>query len=278
MSNSKVSVIIPTYNRASKICKAIDSVLLQDYKNFEIIVVDDGSKDKTRQILLSKYGNKLKYFKILHNGVSGARNFGIKKADGEYIALLDSDDYWLPNKLSYQMEFLLENPDIKICQTEEIWLRDGVRVNPMKKHKKPSGLIFDKILSMCLVSPSASIIHKDIFDKIGLFDESLPVCEDYDFWIRASLYYEIVLLPKPMITKTGGHADQLSHKYFAIDRFRVKSLEKIYHLLPINDSRRDLIKNELNCKLTILANGAKKRGKMRVFHEYNKKQELIRNL
>jgi len=185
-----VSVIIPTYNRALYLKEAIDSVLSQDFCDFELIVVDDGSTDATSDIIDS-YNGAFRYICQRHRGVSAARNTGISHAKGTFVAFLDSDDLWLPKKLSAQVDFFREHPEALICQTEEIWIRNGTRVNSKKRHKKYSGDIFEKALPLCIVSPSAVMIKKNLFDLVGLFDESLPVCEDYDLWLRISARYPV---------------------------------------------------------------------------------------
>jgi glycosyltransferase involved in cell wall biosynthesis len=252
----KISVLIPTYNRAELLERAIKSVLAQTYHNYEIIVIDDGSTDNTQQII-HRYRHKLRYFSQLHRGVSAARNLGLEKSTGTWVAFLDSDDYWLPTKLERQMQFLQQQPHLMIAQTEEQWIRHGVPVNPMKKHQKYGGWIFEKCLPLCIISPSAVIVHQKIFNDVGVFDESFPVCEDYDLWLRVALKYEIGLLPEKLIVKTGGHADQLSHKYWGMDRYRVRALEKILqeNLTP---SQRLAVLQEIVRKLTILTNGRAK--------------------
>src|SRR5210317_699273 len=161
-----VSVIIPTYNRGWILTEAIDSVLAQDFKDFELIVVDDGSTDNTRQILDS-YDQDLIVIRQSNRGVSAARNRGIAAAAGRLVAFLDSDDLWLPRKLSRQVDFFNSNPDTVINQTEEIWMRNGARVNPKDRHRKPSGMIFERSLELCLVSPSAVMIQRTLFDAVG---------------------------------------------------------------------------------------------------------------
>jgi glycosyltransferase involved in cell wall biosynthesis len=156
-SMATVSVIIPTYNRAPSLSEAIDSVMAQDYHDFEVVVVDDGSTDNTTEIL--QVFPKILVVRQDRKGVSAARNAGIAKASGRLIAFLDSDDLWLPGKLSTQVAFLDSNADALICQTEETWIRNGIRVNPKKRHKKPSGMIFERSLELCLVSPSAVMMR-----------------------------------------------------------------------------------------------------------------------
>lgn len=253
----RVSVIIPTYNRAEMLERAIKSVLKQTYRNFELIVVDDGSTDDTSN-LLNRYRTKLRSYSKLHSGVSSARNFGLEKGEGAWVAFLDSDDYWLPEKLTRQMQYIGEHPGSMIHQTAEEWVRNGEVLNPTKKHRKYRGDIFLRCLPLCIVSPSAVIIHQKVFNDVGVFDEELPVCEDYDLWLRVALKYKIGLLPEKLIVKTGGHQDQLSRKYWGMDRYRIYALEKILKENLTQEQRLAVIR-EIIRKLTILETGRRKR-------------------
>ncbi|MBW2108535.1 MAG: glycosyltransferase, partial [Deltaproteobacteria bacterium] len=199
-----VSVIIPTFNRATMLKEAIESVLEQDVADFELIVVDDGSTDETPAVLAKYPAPPLHIVSQVHQGVSAARNAGLKKAAGGLIAFLDSDDLWLPGKLAAQMEFFENHPEALICQTEEIWLRNGIRVNPKKRHAKPQGMIFDRCVDLCLVSPSAVMIRRALFDMVGLFDEQMAACEDYDLWLRVACRFPIYLIDRPMVIKRAG--------------------------------------------------------------------------
>jgi glycosyltransferase involved in cell wall biosynthesis len=185
-----ISVVITTYNRKNIIGRAIDSVLAQTRSADEIILVDDGSSDNTNEFVKNKYP-KIKYIWQECRGISHARNTGISLATGTWIAFLDSDDEWLSSKLEVQQNALKIEPDYKICHTNEIWIRNGRRVNPMKKHEKSGGFIFKNCLPLCIISPSSVIINRSVFDQYGTFDESLDVCEDYDLWLRlcAFLYH-----------------------------------------------------------------------------------------
>ncbi len=256
----KVSVIIPTYNRAACVKKAIDSVLSQTYQDFEVIVVDDGSTDSTRK-MLEAYRDRLRYLFQPNQGVSSARNAGIRASKGKYIALLDSDDQWLPQKLEQQMEVMEHLPDLPLCHTEEIWIRRGVRVNPKKKHKKHSGYIFPYCLPLCVISPSSVVMQKTFFHKSGGFDETLPACEDYDLWLRITKDYPVHLLDTPLLVKYGGHEDQLSRQYWGIDRFRIQALEKLLQTGGLTAGQYAQTVQELRRKCTIMANGCMKRGK-----------------
>ncbi len=183
-----VSVIIPTFNRAHVLGRSLDSVLAQEYSPMEVIVVDDGSTDNTRE-LMAGYRDRVRVLTQPNKGVSAARNLGIREAKGQFIALLDSDDAWTPEKLCVQVDFMTANPGVLICQTDEIWIRNGRRVNPKVKHKKPSGMIFEPSLKLCLVSPSAVMMRRELFEIKGLFNEDFPVCEDYDLWLRVTRGY-----------------------------------------------------------------------------------------
>ncbi len=254
-----VSVIIPTFNRGWVIREAIDSVLNQTFGSFELIVVDDGSTDNTLDIL-AEYKDRITLIKQRNRGVSAARNRGMDAASGRFIAFLDSDDLWLPQKLNCQMEFFDSNPDALICQTEETWIRDGVRVNPGKRHRKVSGMIFEPSLHLCLVSPSAVMIKRSLFEEVGLFDESLPACEDYDMWLRVGYKHPIFLIDTPLIIKRGGHADQLS-KNPALDKYRIKALKKILDQNVLSEKQHRDAVQVLKEKCTVYAAGCQKRGR-----------------
>ncbi|MDI6704272.1 MAG: glycosyltransferase [bacterium] len=257
----KISVIIPTFNRAKYIVEAVRSVLSQTYSDFELIIVDDGSTDETRETL-KPFLDKVKYLFQPNKGVSAARNLGISKSRGEYIAFLDSDDLWMKDKLGIQVDFMENNPRAKVTYTEEIWIRRGIRVNRRERHKKYSGWIFEHVLPLCLISPSSVMIKREVFRQIGVFDESLPACEDYDFGIRLAKRYPIFLIEKQLIIKRGGHPDQLSKKFWGMDRFRVKALEKIMDNCNLTKEEKRLVLKHMREKCQILAKGCLKRGKI----------------
>jgi len=259
MEENLVSVIIPTFNRAWTLKNAIDSVLAQDYKPMEVIVIDDGSTDNTKE-LLKEYTDKIQVLTQPNKGVSGARNKGIKYSKGEFIALLDSDDAWEKNKVSCQVDFFKKNPHALICQTEEIWIRNNRRVNPRKKHKKPSGMIFNASLELCLVSPSAVMMRKKLFDLKGYFNEEFPVCEDYDLWLRISAEHPVFLIDIPGTIKHGGHKDQLS-AFHSQDKYRISSILNLIHGKTLSKDQEKTAAKVLKEKCFIYGNGCLKRGK-----------------
>jgi len=261
-----VSVILPTFNRAWTLKDAIDSVVSQDYPNIELIIIDDGSNDSTLAFL-NAYKDRITLITQRNKGVSASRNAGIKKSQGEFVALLDSDDAWEKEKISSQIKFFNQNPEALICQTEEIWIRNGKRVNPKAKHKKPSGNIFEASLHLCLVSPSAVMMKKELFEKIGYFDESLPVCEDYDLWLRISASIPVYLIDKPYTIKRGGHKDQLS-RFHSQDKFRIQSLKQLIESQSLSQHQAKKAKEVMKRKCEIYGNGCKKRGRVDEAHFY----------
>ncbi len=255
-----ISVVIPTYNRRDVLPRAIDSVLAQTSSPDEIIVVDDGSDDGTAGIIQRAYP-QVRVIDQKNAGVSAARNLGITSARGEWIALLDSDDAWLPQKLERQLQVLLQHPGFRLVHCDEMWFRNGVRINPMDKHKKQGGRIFRQCLPICCISPSSVLIHRSLFDEVGRFDTGLPACEDYDLWLRVCAREPVLYVNEPLLKKYGGHKDQLSRKHWGMDRFRVRALEKILGTDSLSDGDREAAQAVLVEKATIIANGARKRGR-----------------
>ena len=267
-----VSVIIPTYNRRDLLREAIRSVLEQSFRDFELIVVDDGSEDGTREMIQREFPGLLTYIYQENQGVSRARNRGIETSRGKYIAFLDSDDLWLKKKLERQVQFMQQNPEAMICYTDEIWIRRGVRVNPKKKHAKHSGWIYPQCLPLCIISPSSVLMRRELLEEVGGFDPEFPVCEDYDLWLRVALRYPIHLIPEKLIVKRGGHPDQLSHRSWGNDIWRVRALLKILQK-ELPPSWRKLTVAELHRKCSILIGGFEKRGKHEEAAQY---REIIR--
>lgn len=233
---SLVSVLIPTFNREATIKRAVDSVLSQTYSDIECIVIDDASTDSTQKILKNINDPRLKVFTLPENkGVSFARNYGEEKSNGDWIALLDSDDEWLPNRLEKQLRFAKENPKLPLIHGEEIWVRNGKRVNPKKIHQKSGGRIFRNCLHLCLISPSATLMKRELYRELKGFRVDYPVCEDYEMWLRVTEKYEVGFIEEPIIIKYGGHEDQLSAKYKAMDFWRVKAMDEIFSDRVLSD-------------------------------------------
>ena len=274
----KISVIIPTYNRSGFLESAIDSVLAQISRDYELIIVDDGSADATLALIKS-YGDALISIRQDNRGPSAARNCGIKASRGELIAFLDSDDRWHPDKLLLQVEAMEREPAYLISHTGEVWYRNGELLQQKKKHKKLSGDIFKRSLSMCMVSMSTVIARRELFDHIGFFDEALPCCEDYDFWLRASRRYHFLLIDEPLTFKDGGRADQVSVIYrIGMDRFRIQSLVNLLEKEPLSKPQREAALMELRKKCRIYGEGCIKWGREEEGRHYLQIPELYGTL
>jgi len=267
LGHMNISVIIPTFNRAHSLPRTLDSVLAQSHPAFEVIVVDDASTDSTADLLDTYEHVKCVTF-TQNQGVSAARNAGIRQASGEWIALLDSDDSWAIDKLARQVAAANREPEILIFHTDEIWIRNGVRVNPMGKHAKPDGWVYEASLALCCVSPSSILLHRSVLQQCGMFDESLPACEDYDLWLRLFSRFPVRLIDEMLVTKHGGHADQLSRQHWGMDRFRIKALSKILDGQNLNEHQQALTVDMLQQKCKVLINGARKRGNLARIQEY----------
>jgi glycosyltransferase involved in cell wall biosynthesis len=252
--------------------RALLSVFSQTLLPTEVTVIDDGSTDGTKAMLRKEFPEVIYYYQE-NRGVSSARNIGIHHTTGDWLAFLDSDDEWLPEKLSRQTAALSANPESKVCHTEELWIRNGVRVNPAKQYAKKGGWIFTQCLPLCAMSPSTTLIHRSIFADIGLFDTHLPACEDYDLWLRITANYPVLLIEEPQIKKYGGHEDQLSQKLWGMDRFRINALQKIIDVGQLSNENRQAAVNMLLTKAEIYLNGVTKRGKTDEAHYY---QQLIK--
>lgn len=261
-----VSAVIPTHNRAGTLGRALESVLAQTRPADEVIVVDDGSTDGTDR-LVAGYPSVV-YVAQENRGVSAARNRGIAAAAGEWIALLDSDDEWRPEKLQRQLEALGNNPGHDVCHTDEIWIRDGRRVNPGRRHAKAGGRIFRRCLSLCSISPSAAMVRRSLLDTLGGFDESLPVCEDYDLWLRVCARHPVLFVDEALVVKHGGHADQLSRAYWGMDRFRIRALVKILEEGALEPGDRAAARDTLLAKIDVYLQGVRRRGRTEEEREY----------
>ncbi len=262
MSSGKpiVSVIIPTFNRSGMVREAVESVVSQTCGEFELIVVDDGSTDDT-VAALKPYSASLRLVRQENRGVSAARNSGAAVAGGELLAFLDSDDLWLPEKLAVQLSYLRTFPEAAVCHTEELWIRNGRRVNPRKKHAKAEGRAFMRLLRESLISPSSVILRRSVFDEAGGFDESLPACEDYALWLALARRHDVHLIRRPLVVKRGGHPDQLTRTIWGLDRFRVRVLHSLAANGGLSAEEAGEVRAVLEEKCRILAEGSRRRGR-----------------
>lgn len=255
----QVDVIIPTFNRAYLIERALKSVLNQTYRDFKIYVIDDGSVDKTAEVL-KPYLSQLQYIKTENYGVSAARNRGINLSRSPWLAFLDSDDEWQPNKLEIQMQNALKG-NLPLWYCDEIWMRNGVRVQKKQKHQKSGGELFYRSLEQCLIGPSCALIKRDLFKEIGLFKEDFVVCEDYDFWLRACARYEIGFTADALTIKHAGHNDQLSEKYKAMDYYRLRAMSDLLFQGQLSFEQKSALLEVFEKKFEILSAGYLKHNK-----------------
>ena len=257
-----ISVVIPTYNRALSLGQALGTVTMQTLAPREIIVVDDGSSDATAKMIHERFPN-VHYVYQRHAGVSAARNRGVRAANGAWIGFLDSDDAWVPAKLQRQADAWRSDPGYRLIHCDETWLKNGHWLAQKSKHRKLGGWIFERCLPLCAISPSCALLQRSLFDEVGYFDESLPACEDYDLWLRITAHEPVLFVPEPLVIKHGGHADQLSRRIPALDRFRIKALLKLLESNTLSTTQSKAALATLAHKLDIYINGARKRGRDR---------------
>lgn len=261
-----ISVILPTYDREVYLERSIASVLGQRYPCDELIVVDDGSTDATVSVIERLAADSpvpIRLIRQENRGAAAARNTGIRAARGQWLAFLDSDDWWLPGKLGLQVTAMIANPRMLISHTREVWFRRGRRVNQKKKHDPPGGDIFLASLSMCVVGMSTVMARRELFERYGLFDETLPCCEDYDLWLRVGCREPFLLVPEPLIGKDGGREDQLSviHR-LGMDVHRIRSLCNLIDADCLDTGQHRAAVAELVRKCTIYGQGCIKHGRL----------------
>ena len=253
------SIIIPSYNRKYLLKIAIESVLEQTFKDFELIIVDDGSTDKTKELVETYKDKRIKYFYQENKGPASARNLGIKNSSGEYICFLDSDDRFRRQKLELTKDYIEKYPLYKIFHTEELWYRNFQYLEQKKIHKKPEGSVFCSALKVCCISLSCACINREVFNKVGLFDEDFPVCEDYEFWLRATLFFPVKLIPFYLTIKEAGPHQQSQKK--GLDKYRFLALYKLIKNYQLPRSYLESALKNLEEKAKIYIKGAEKRKK-----------------
>ncbi|MBN2483939.1 MAG: glycosyltransferase family 2 protein [Candidatus Omnitrophica bacterium] len=291
MNTPLFSILIPTHNRGDFLKIAIGSILAQTFTDFELIIIDDGSTDHTREIVESlikppkTYDARrttlddfpvIRYFYQENHGPAVARNRGIEQARGDYIVFLDSDDRFRANKLDVSARFIRNHRGYKIFHSEEIWYRNGMLLAHKKHHHKPDGYVFEKALALCCISLSTACIHRDVFDGIGIFDETLPVCEDYDFWLRVTAAYPVKLIRQPLTIKEGGYPDQQSKRYPALDVYRMYAIEKLIKSGTLDEEKLKMAIEEYTRKCHIYLKGAAKRGRHDEIRMYEEKLNTLK--
>ncbi len=261
-----ISVIIPTYNRELFLGRALHSVQRQTLACDEIIVIDDGSVDNTRNFVYdfsAKCRLPVRYIYQKNQGPAAARNRGISEARFSYLAFLDSDDHWQKNKLEFQYRALSTRPDIMIGHTKERWLRRGIHLNQKKIHQPSNGDIFKHCLKLCAVGMSTVMAKKELFEEIGLFKEQMRCCEDYDLWIRTSSRFPFFLLDAPLTVKEGGREDQVSYQYrIGMDRLRIGAILDLLQEQSLSREQIIWTLEELQRKCMVYGKGAMKHSRI----------------
>ena len=273
---SKVSVIIPTYNRGEAVLRALRSVFAQDHAVDQVIVVDDGSTDDTIGRVERNFPG-VELIVQTNHGVSHARNRGIERARNEWLAFLDSDDEWLPGKITAQLAAIMSDGISRVCHSDEIWVRNGRRVNPMNKHRKYGGDIFLHCLPRCVMSPSSVVLHRSVVEELGGFDETLPVCEDYELWLRIACQTTVLYVPEKLLIKYGGHEDQLSRSSWGMDRYRIQALEKLLLSEVLSETQSQKAIAEMLRKIEIYVAGAGRRHRWQEVQRYTQKRAHYEN-
>lgn len=270
--NFSIDVVIPTFNRSSTIERAIQSVINQSYRKFKLYVIDDGSTDDTREKVSSYLSENVHYLFQENKGVSAARNLGIQSSHAPWICFLDSDDEWLSHKLETQVRFMNNHPDLRFFHSNEIWIRNGVRVNPKSKFDKSNIDIFRRSLETCLISPSTTLIHRSLLSEMNFFDETFEICEDYDLWLKILASETVGLIPDQLVRKYGGHEDQLSLKFPAMDLWRIRSMINLLQMPKIIDEKVRLIETAITNKSDILLAGLIKH---KQFDQHEKLENML---
>jgi glycosyltransferase involved in cell wall biosynthesis len=265
-----VTVIGPAYNRLHLLHDAIDSIFRQLFRQYQIVVVDDGSTDGTEEYARRLEGeDKVRYLRLEHSGRPGrVRNAGARLADGEYLAFLDSDDLWAPEKLARQIAFFQAHPDLRICHTREIWKRGERIVSQAGQRHKRSGFIFADSLKKCIIGPSTVMMRRELFEQLGGFREDLEIAEDYELWLRVTAGYPVGYIDEPLVTKRGGRPDQLSARYGQIEIFRIRALLLNLEAGTFAAEQREQAARELVRKCRIYAAGCEKRGRLEEAQRY----------
>jgi glycosyltransferase involved in cell wall biosynthesis len=243
-----VSVIIPSYDSAKFVVEALDSVLNQTYHDLEVIVVDDGSRDNTEEAVKDK-GERMTYVRQDNVGASAARNHGIRVSSGNYIAFLDADDLWKPNKLEEQVRILDDDPEVGlVCSDWATVAIDGSVQNSYLKNCRyaRSGYVFNEVIQEYFILTSSVLLRRSCLSEVGVFDEALMVSEDKDLWLRVCHRWKIKILPEPLVVKRNRPSNLSSDPIAAVP-FRIRLFEKLLRTIPnLPAQSRRLIREQLS--------------------------------
>ncbi len=264
MRNPIVSVVIPTYNSVRFVTEAIDSVLNQTFKDFEILVVDDGSKDETKEVLNEKYGDSIKYIYKENGGVSSARNYGIERAKGKYIALLDADDIWLREKLEKQVDLLESQEDIGLCYVGTIKTNEELLPKSYIEAHSFEDYCEALLLKMNIVSGSCSsvIIKRELLVKTEGFDKIFSTCADWEYWLRLSLLTKFAPINEYLV-KYRDVTGSMSSNPDVSKRDTLETLNKFFSNPDLPKKYKDLKNNAYSNNLMVVSGEYLHNGKLK---------------
>lgn len=263
----RVIVVIPVRERAQMLQRAVESVLRQTWRDYDLVVVDDASRLEDLSIvrnLVESSGHHWLSFDE-NRGPAAARNAGVlagEQQGTQWVAFLDSDDVWKPEKLERQLLWHADYPEVGVSQCQEAWIRNGVKVGKKRSQLQPEGRIFAQCIDSCCISPSCMMMTLSLWKELGGFDERYRVCEDYELWLRLSLKNPVGLVrdvPDPLVIRHGGHEDQLSFSIEAMDRFRVMAMLELLLNGSLGQEETVLVEKGIARKSEILEQGARKR-------------------
>ncbi|WP_055445286.1 glycosyltransferase family 2 protein [Lacinutrix himadriensis] len=216
MMKPLVTVIIPTFNRAGYVIDTLKSIAQQTYKHFECLIIDDGSTDKTKEVVLSfcEKDSRFKYLTRpvdLPKGANSCRNFGVNNSKGIFIAFCDDDDFWVPEKLEIQLAVFYEKPDVFVVTGDIEYVdKNGVKINRIKSHYPHNqGCVFEKFLIKNRTSMVTPLLKKEVFEKVGIFNTHFVIAEDWEFWRRVSYYYKFYSINK-VLALVRLHGENIS--------------------------------------------------------------------
>ncbi len=263
-----VSVIIHTYNNEKFIVETLESVLNQTYKDYEIIVIDDGSVDSTRNMLLP-YMQKIKYHYKENGGIASAKNAGISLSKAEFIAFLDHDDLWVPDKLKMQMECFNENPQAGLVYAKYTSFRDGKELRT-KPEKGYSGWIFKELLAKSFIQTSTVIVKREYLNAIGPYDESFSLGDEYDMFLRISKKFQCGFINKGL-TRYRIHDTNASKNGFLFDQDFLGVYKKIYNnFTDLDEIEKKILRKRIARYSIKVAEGLYRQGKLEESKEYQR--------
>jgi glycosyltransferase involved in cell wall biosynthesis len=294
------TVVVPTCNRREMVAQALQSVLAQTYRNFELVVVDDGSTDGTPMHLMRLLGAEPRAVEILsrmnpaalnpffhqfvhdgipiqyqyhpNRGLGAARNRGIRHARGTYVAFLEAEDLWEPTHLQAQIAFLDGDGWARIARVGGRQAKDGTRARRSRRAEEASGWIFSQALEACPAGLSCAVVHRGCFAECGTFDENMPACDDYDLWLRLAARFPIHYVAGPEVTHRSPRPELASHSW-TWDRFRVYALEKAFQSGQLNPEQRFLVSQEIVRRCEHLVEGYRRQKSEERANFYERKRK-----